>query len=105
MILMSVLVTGSYFSYAMFTVSKEKSNAISIITGNLAYELEIDGEKSNILTVPSNTVKDFVVTLSNPNNREARFNFYYAENLNSYTKIGYINEEIIMCLLMLLVLI
>ena len=38
--LICLLLLGSYFSYAMFTVSKEKSNAISIITGNLDYTLK-----------------------------------------------------------------
>ena len=93
MIIITLLILGGYFSYAMFTVSKEKSNAISIVTGNLTYKLEVDGKESNTLTVPSNTVKDFTITLSNPNNRTARFNFYYVGDLASNTKVGYIIEE------------
>ena len=93
MIIITLLILGGYFSYAMFTVSKEKSNAISIVTGNLIYTLTIDDIESNKLTVPSNSVKDFKVVLSNPNNRVARFNFYYLDDLPASTKIGYINEE------------
>ena len=93
MVIITLLILGGYFSYAMFTVSKEKSNAISIVTGNLTYELLVDGEESNALTVPSNTVKDFIITLSNPNNIKARFNFYYVGDLSSNTKVGYITEE------------
>ena len=93
MVIITLLILGGYFSYAMFTVSKEKSNAISIVTGNLTYELLVDGEESNALTVPSNTVKDFTITLSNPNNIKARFNFYYLGDLPSNTKVGYITEE------------
>ena len=93
MIIITLLILGGYFSYAMFTVTKEKSNAISIVTGNLTYELLIDGEEGNTLTVPSNTVKDFTIALSNPNNRVARFNFYYVGSLASHTKVGYIVEE------------
>ena len=74
-IVISLLIIGGYFSYAMFTVSKERDNAISIVTGNLTYKLEVDGEETNTLTVEPNTRKDFIVTLSNPNNRIARFNF------------------------------
>ncbi len=92
MIIITLLILGGYFSYAMFTVSKEKSNAISIVTGNLTYELLVDGEEENTLTVPSNTVKDFTITLSNPNNRTTRFNFYYVGSLASNTKVGYIVE-------------
>ena len=74
MILISILLIGGYFSYAMFTVSKEKSNAISIVTGNLDYKLEVDGIVSNKLVVESNSSKEFIITLSNPNNCIARFN-------------------------------
>ena len=41
--LICLLLIGGFFSYAMFTVSKEKSNAISIVTGNLTSFLAVDG--------------------------------------------------------------
>ena len=73
MIIITLLILGGYFSYAMFTVSKEKSNAISIVTGNLTYELLVDGTKSTTLSIPANTTKEFTITLNNINNRTARF--------------------------------
>ena len=88
-ILISLLVIGGYFSYAMFTVSKEKNNAISIVTGNLTYELLVDGTKSTTLSVPANTTKEFTITLNNINNRTARFNFYYVGTLASNVTAGY----------------
>ena len=91
--LICLLLLGSYFSYAMFTVSKEKSNAISIITGNLEYTLQVDSTESNILSVPANTTKEFSITLSNPNNRAARFNFYYVGSLPSDVTAGYVADE------------
>ncbi len=93
MIIITLLILGSYFSYAMFTVTKEKSNAISIVTGSLNYKLEVDGSNSNTLTVSPNSSKDFIITLSNPNNRIARFNFYYIGDIPSDVEIGYLNEE------------
>ena len=93
MIIVTLLILGGYFSYAMFTVTKEKSNAISIVTGNLTYELLIDGEKRNDIIVPANTTIEFTVTLSNPNNRIARFNFYYEGSLPDGVSAGYIIEE------------
>ena len=89
MIIITLLVVGGYFSYAMFTVSKEKSNAISIVTGNLTYKLEVDGSEGNKLTIGSGETKEFTVTLSNPNNRTARFNFYYIGSLPSGVEAGY----------------
>ena len=93
MIIITLLLVGGYFSYAMFTVSKEKSNAISIVTGNLTYKLEVDGEESNKLVVEPNSSKEFIVTLSNPNNRVARFNFYYLGDLGPNVTIGYLEKE------------
>ena len=93
MIIITLLILGGYFSYAMFTVTKEKENAISIVTGNLTYELLIEGEKGDTLTVPANSRKDFIVTLNNPNNRVGRFNFYYEGNLPEGVDIGYIEKE------------
>ena len=93
MIIITLLILGGYFSYAMFTVSKEKSNAISIVTGNLTYELLIDGEEGYTLTVPANSRKDFIVILNNPNNRIARFNFYYLGDLADGVDIGYIEKD------------
>ena len=88
-ILISLLVIGGYFSYAMFTVSKEKNNAIRIVTGSLTYELLVDGTKSTTLSVPANTTKEFTITLNNINNRTARFNFYYVGTLASNVTAGY----------------
>lgn len=92
-ILITLLILGGYFSYAMFTVTKEKSNAISIVTGNLAYKLDVDGKESKALTVEANTTKEFTVTLSNPNNRIARFNFYYEGDISNNIYLGYVEED------------
>ena len=93
MIIITLLILGGYFSYAMFTVSKEKSNAISIVTGNLTYKLEVEENETNTLVVSANSRQDFIVTLSNPNNRIARFNFYYVGDLPDGVDIGYIEKE------------
>ena len=84
-----LLLVGGFFSYAMFTVSKEKNNAISIVTGNLTYKLTVDGSEGNTLTVGAGETKEFTVVLSNPNNRTTRFNFYYEGSLPSNVTAGY----------------
>ena len=91
--LICLLLLGGYFSYSMFTVSKERSNAISIVTGNLTYKLTVDDVEGNKLTVGAGETKEFTVTLSNPNNREARFNFYYVGSLPSGVEVGYKTGE------------
>ena len=89
-ILITLLLLTSYFSYAMFTVSKEKSNAISIVTGTLSYDLKVDGLSTDKLVVGPKEEKIFLVSLSNPNNRIARFNLYYKGNLDQSIEAGYI---------------
>ncbi len=92
-IILTLLIVGGYYSYAMFTVSKEKSNAISIVTGTLSYDLSIDGASGNILSVNSGETKEFTVTLSNPNSRIARFNFYYVGALPDGVTAGYVTGD------------
>ncbi len=92
-IILTLLIVGGYFSYAIFTVSKEKNNAISIVTGNLTYDLKIDGASSNTLSVNSGETKEFTVTLSNPNSRIARFNFYYIGALPDGVSAGYVTGD------------
>ena len=56
-------------------------------------DLKVDGENTDILTIPANSSKEFVITLSNPNNRVARFNFYYRGDLPSGVDAGYIEKD------------
>ena len=89
-ILITLLLLTSYFSYAMFTVTKEKNNAISIVTGTLSYDLKVDGVSTDELVVGPNEEKTFTITLSNPNNRLARFNFYYITPIFENIEMGYL---------------
>ena len=92
-IIFCLILLGSYFSYAMFTVNKEKNRAISIVTGTLDYELKVDNNETNIITVPSKGNVTCVVNLNNINSRDARLNFYYIGDLPSGVDAGYIVEE------------
>ena len=88
-----LLLLGGYFSYAMFTVNKEKNRAISIVTGTLEYELKVNDNKTNIITVPGNSNVTYTINLNNINSRDARLNFYYIGDLPSGVDAGYIVEE------------
>ena len=90
-ILISLLIIGGYFSYAMFTITKEKNNAISIETGSLDYKLTVDGAEVNVLTIPAGTIRNFEVELSNPNDRVARFNLSYKEVEG--VELGYLSSS------------
>ena len=76
----------------MFTVTEEKNNAISIVTGSLYYQLTVEGTNMTSMSVPANTTKTYTVVLTNNNNRTARFNFYYVGDLASNVEIGYLTS-------------
>ena len=92
-IIFCLILLGSYFSYAMFTVNKEKNRAISIVTGTLEYELKVNNNETNIITVPGNSNATYTINLNNINSRDARLNFYYIGDLPSGVDAGYIVEE------------
>ena len=76
-ILIIVLLLASYYSYAVFAVTKEKSNAISIITGTLSYNIKINNIDTNQITIDANSMQTYEVEISNINSIEAKFLFYY----------------------------
>ena len=89
----SMLMVCSYFSYAMFTVSKEKQNAIKIVTGNLTYKLTVNGTETTSISVPAKTTSEYQIVLKNTNQRAARYNFYYIESttIKENISIGYVD--------------
>ncbi len=91
-LIISMLCFVGYFSYALFTVTKEKKNAISIVAGTLYYQLTIDQEASNELVIPANSNRSFVITLKNTNTRNARYQISYQKNTTEEVKIGYIAD-------------
>ncbi len=92
--LISLLIMGGYFSYAMFTVSKEKDNAISIITGNLTYELLVDGKQRFQITIPSGETVTHTITLTNTSSVPAKFILYYSDSsIYDGVTVGYVNEN------------
>ena len=92
--LISLLIMGGYFSYAMFTVNKEKDNAISIITGNLTYELLVDGKQGFQITIPSGETVTHTITLTNTSSVPAKFILYYSDSsIYDGVTVGYVNEN------------
>ena len=91
--IISLFVVIGYFSYAMFTVNKEQKEAIRIITGTLNATLSSEDKdfKNNKITVKANSTKKFTIVLENQNQRDARFNFCYENNLEEGAEVGYLN--------------
>ena len=95
-VLASLIMIGTYFSYAMFTVSAEKKDALSIATGNLTAFMTITGYSATTIpagtrsvTIPANSTKTVLVTIESNNSISAKFNFYYVGTLASGVTVGY----------------
>ncbi len=93
-ILLSIFTVVGYFSYAMFTVNKEQKEAIRIITGTLPATLSSSDStfKDNKITVTKDSSKDITITLTNNNERNAKYNFYYKDNISEKVHINYYKD-------------
>lgn len=76
-------------SYAFFTVSKVKGDAINIIAGSLNYLLTSDSLNDSQVTVGSNQAMFLDFTLTSQNSFESKYQVYYTGNLPSGAKVLY----------------
>ena len=87
--ILCLLLLSSYFSYALFTVTKEKKEAISMVAGNINYTLMVDDTQTSTLTISANSVQEFTIVLANTTSIPAKFNFYYIGDLPAGITAGY----------------
>lgn len=86
LLLVSTLVIG--LSYGVFTISTSNYDATNLLISNLSYGLTIkeDGSTSTInervVTVPSNTLAYFNVTITSINKIDSKYNLAYKTNSN-----------------------
>ncbi len=92
--IISLFVVIGCVSYAMFTVNKEQKEAIRIITGTLPATLSSEDKefKDNKITVSKDSSKDITITLTNNNDRNAKYNFYYKDNISEKVHINYYKD-------------
>ena len=81
-IAVSLLCLVGYFSYAMFTVSKTKENALSIVTGGLNYTITGTGVTSNRITTTAGSTKSVTLTVTSQNDIDSKYQLYYQNNSN-----------------------
>ncbi len=93
-ILLAVIAVAGSFSYAIFTSVTTGENVLTILTGNLYPLIESDAfnEQKQVI-VPANSDKNFVIKLSNINNKSAKMNLYYSsENDSSNVSVVYLPD-------------
>ena len=91
-VLVTILVIGGYFSYALFTTSSESKGALNIVTGNLYALIEstdLDSDKE--VVVAPGEARVVAMDLVNVNGRDAKLNLFYKAT-SSNIQIGYLKS-------------
>ena len=90
LILVTVIVSITYFSYAFITHKDEYNGKINVVTGTLNYKIESKDLNNNSITLSAGEEKEIEVTLTSLNPIESKYQLYY--NNISDVEVGYLDE-------------
>ena len=92
-IFLGLLLLMFSYSYALFTISKERENAFQVIAGNLYYRLSSNAfQEENEILVPANTEMDIELTLESLNSISSEYHLYYETVLPYDVTINYVSD-------------
>ncbi len=79
----SLVLLGTYVSYAIFTVAEQKDKTFKIIAGNLTSSITSeDLDSTNSIVVENNKIKMLDITITNTNPIDATYNLEYSVSNN-----------------------
>ena len=77
LVLITVIVSITYFSYAFLTQTDVHNGKINIVAGTLTYRLKMDNVETNTVIVPANDTKEVEVKVKSLNSINSKFELYY----------------------------
>ena len=90
LILVTILVTTFYFSYATFSNTQEEHGKLNIVAGTLNYKIESSELDSDSITLPANTSKEIKIKLTSLNEVSSKYELYYIlDKTNDKVSVGY----------------
>ena len=90
LILVTILVTTFYFSYAIFSNTKEEHGKLNIVAGTLNYKIESSELDNDSITLPANTSKEIKIKLTSLNEVSSKYELYYIlDKMNDKVSVGY----------------
>ena len=92
LILITVISTITYFSYAFLIKEDEYHGKINMVTGTLNYRLESKELSNNQIILEPNTTKKFDITIVSLNPIDSKYELYYQTNNN--VEVGYSSSTI-----------
>ncbi len=90
LLLITILVTTFYFSYAIFSNTKEEHGKLNIVAGTLNYKIESSELDSDSITLEANTSKEIKIKLTSLNEVSSKYELYYIlDKTNDKVSVGY----------------
>ena len=90
LILVTILVTTFYYSYAIFSNTQEEHGKLNIVAGTLNYKIESSELDSDSITLPANTSKEIKIKLTSLNEVSSKYELYYIlDKTNDKVSVGY----------------
>ena len=88
LLILTVIASITYFSYAFFTKTDEQHGKLNVVVGTLSYELKSSDLTNNSITLSSKEKKLITIKLKSLNNIASDYKLYYTSS-NSNFDIGY----------------
>ena len=90
LLLITILVTTFYFSYAIFSNTQEEHGKLNIVAGTLNYKIESSELDSDSITLEANTSKEIKIKLTSLNEVSSKYELYYIlDKTNDKVSVGY----------------
>ena len=90
LILVTILVTTFYFSYAIFSNTQEEHGKLNIVAGTLNYKIESSELDNDSITLGANTSKEIKIKLTSLNEVGSKYELYYIlDKTNDNVSVGY----------------
>ena len=90
LLLITIIVTTFYFSYAIFSNTKEEHGKLNIVAGTLNYKIESSELDSDSITLEANTSKEIKIKLTSLNEVSSKYELYYIlDKTNENVSVGY----------------
>ena len=89
LILVTILVTTFYFSYAIFSNTQEEHGKLNIVAGTLNYKVKGEDIYNNQMEVTKNTTRTITLTVTSLNEIDSKYELYYKIDSNKNVEVGY----------------
>ena len=89
LILITILVTTFYFSYAIFSNTKEEHGKLNIVAGTLNYKVKGEDIYNNQIEVTKNTTRTITLAVTSLNEIDSKYELYYKIDSNKNVEVGY----------------